>query len=171
MIAKEGESVAEHIMRKFGRTPEQSEGMREMIRERAAEVGFAMNSSADSRIYNTFDAHRLIHWAGIEGSGRQRALKNRLFELYFTEQRDPSDHQVLIEAAMSAGLDPRAAADVLASDLYSEEVRQAEHFWQSQGVHSVPAIVINDRYLISGGQPPEAFEKALRSIAAELAEA
>lgn len=171
MMAKEGESVAEHIMRKYGRTPEQSEGTREMIRERAAEVGFAMNSSADSRIYNTFDAHRLIHWAGIEGSGRQRALKNRLFELYFTEQRDPSDHQVLIEAATSAGLDPRAAADVLASDLYAEEVRQAEHFWQSQGVHSVPAIVINDRYLISGGQPPEAFEKALRSIAAELAEA
>jgi predicted DsbA family dithiol-disulfide isomerase len=171
MMAKQGESVAEHIMRKYGRTLEQSEDTRAMIQERAAEVGFAMNSSADSRIYNTFDAHRLIHWAGIEGSGKQRALKNRLFAIYFTEQRDPSDHDVLIEAAVSVGLDARAAADLLNSDIYAEEVRQAEHFWQSQGVHSVPAIVINDRYLISGGQPPDAFEKALRSIAGELAEA
>ena len=171
MMAKEGESVAEHIMRKYGRTLEQSEGTREMIRERAAEVGFVMNSNADSRIYNTFDAHRLIHWAGVEGSGRQQALKTRLFELYFTEQRDPSDPQLLIGAAASVGLDAARAAEVLATDAYAEEVRQAEHFWQSQGVHSVPAIVINDRYLISGGQPPDAFEKALRSIAGELAEA
>jgi len=170
-IAKEGESVAEHIMRKYGRTPEQSEGTRAMIRERAAELGFAMNSNADSRIYNTFDAHRLIHWAGIADGDRQQALKTRLFEIYFTEQRDPSDHQVLIAAAASVGLDAMAAAELLASDRYAEDVRQAEHFWQSQGVSSVPAVVINDRYLISGGQPPDAFEKALRSIAAELAEA
>ena len=171
MIAKEGESVAEHIMRKYGRTPEQSEGTRTMIQERAAELGFAMNSGADSRIYNTFDAHRLLHWAGIEGGGRQQALKTRLFEIYFTEQRDPSDHQVLIDAAASVGLDAGAAADVLQSDRYAEEIRQAEHFWQSQGIHSVPAVVINDRYLISGGQPADAFEQALRSIAGELAEA
>lgn len=171
MMAREGESVAEHVMRKYGRTLEQSEGTRAMIQERAAEVGFAMNSSADSRIYNTFDAHRLLHWAGIEGEGRQHALKNRLFQVYFTEQRNPSDPEVLIDAAASIGLDAQAAAEVLASDRYAEEVRQAEHFWQSQGVHSVPAIVINDRYLISGGQPPDAFEQALRSIAGELAEA
>jgi predicted DsbA family dithiol-disulfide isomerase len=171
MMAPEGESVAEHIMRKYGRTPEQSEETRTMIKERAAEVGFAMNSSADSRIYNTFDAHRLLHWAGIEGGGRQQALKHRLFEAYFTEQRDVSDPAVLIEAAGKAGLDTRAAAELLASDRYADEVRKAEHFWQSQGVHSVPAIVINDRYLISGGQPPDAFEKALRSIAGELAAA
>ena len=171
MIAKEGESVAEHILRKYGRTPEQSEGTRAMIKERAAEVGFAMNSDANSRIYNTFDAHRLLHWAGVEGSGRQQALKTRLFEVYFTEQLNPSDHQVLIDAAISVGLDATTAGQVLASDLYADEVRQAEHFWQSHGVHSVPAIVINDRYLISGGQPPDAFEKALRSIAGELATA
>jgi predicted DsbA family dithiol-disulfide isomerase len=171
MMAGEGESVGEHIMRKYGRTPEQSEGTRAMIQERAAEVGFAMNSGADSRIYNTFDAHRLLHWAGVEGSGRQQALKRRLFQVYFTEQRDPSDHAVLVDAAASVGLDVIEATAVLGSDRYADEVRQAEHFWQSQGVHSVPAIVINDRYLISGGQPPDAFEKALRSIAGELAEA
>jgi len=171
MMANEGESVAEHIMRKYGRTPEQSEGTRAMIKERAAEVGFTMNSNADSRIYNSFDAHRLLHWAGIEGGGRQQALKHRLFEAYFTDQRNIADHAVLLEAAGKAGLDTRAAAELLASDRYTEEVRQAEHFWQSHGVNSVPAIVINDRYLISGGQPPDAFEQALRSIAGELATA
>jgi len=169
-IAREGEDIAEHVMRKYGATAEQSAATRAMIRDRAAEVGFAINFANDSRIYNTFDAHRLLHWAEVEGGGRQRALKHRLFELYFTEQRDPSDHDVLLDAAGDAGLDRAAAAEVLASDIYAEDVRQAEHLWQSRGVHSVPAIVINDRYLISGGQPPDAFEQALRNIAAELAE-
>ena len=171
MMAKGGENVAEHVARKYGSTPEQSLAAREMIRDRAAEVGFAINFTDDSRVYNTFDAHRLLHWAELEGSGRQQALKHRLFEVYFSEQRDPSDPAVLLEAVADAGLDRGAAARVLASDLYVEDVRQAEHLWQNRGVHSVPAIVINDRYLISGGQPPDAFEQALRNIAAELADA
>ena len=171
MMAKGGENVGEHVARKYGSTPEQSAAAREMIRDRAAEVGFAINFTDDSRVYNTFDAHRLLHWAAVEGSGRQKALKHRLFELYFSEQRDPSDHDALLEAVSDAGLDRTAAAEVLASDIYTEAVRGAEHLWQNRGVHSVPAIVINDRYLISGGQPPEAFEQALRNIAAELADA
>lgn len=171
MMVKEGENVGEHVARKYGSTPEQSAAAREMIRNRAGEVGFAINFTDDSRIYNTFDAHRLLHWAEIERGGHQQALKHRLFEIYFTEQRDPSDHAVLLEAAEDAGLDRARAAEILASDRYAEEVRQTEHLWQSRGVHAVPAIVINDRYLISGGQPPDAFEQALRGIAAELAEA
>ncbi|KKC27344.1 DsbA family oxidoreductase [Sphingomonas sp. SRS2] len=170
-MAKEGENVGEHVARKYGSTVEQSLAARAMIRDRAAEVGFAINFTDDSRIYNTFDAHRLLHWAGVEGSGHQQALKHCLFELYFSEQRDPSDHEVLLEAVADAGLDRAAADEILSSDIYAEEIRQAEHFWQSRGIHSVPAIVINDRYLISGGQPSDAFEKALRNIAAELAEA
>lgn len=171
MMAKEGENVGEHVRRKYGGTPDQSVAAREMIRDRAAEVGFAINYTDDSRVYNTFDAHRLLHWAAVEGNGRQHALKRRLFELYFSEQRDPSDHEVLLEAVTDAGLDRAAAAQLLASDTYADEVRHAEHLWQNRGVHSVPAIVINDRYLISGGQPPDAFEQALRNIAAELTDA
>ena len=168
MMAKEGESVAEHIFQKYGRTPEQSVETRQMIQDRAAEVGFTINSGPDSRIYNSFDAHRLLHWAGTLGGDSQRQLKHRLFEAYFTDQRDPSDHRVLLDVVDKAGLDRAAAAAVLSSDAYAEDVRRAEHHWQSNGVHSVPAIIINDRYLISGGQPPDAFEKALRSIAAEM---
>jgi predicted DsbA family dithiol-disulfide isomerase len=170
-IASEGENIGEHIARKYGSTPEQSAATREVIQDRAAQVGFAINHGPDSRIYNTFDAHRLLHWAGTLGGERQRALKHALFEAYFTEQRDPSDRAVLVTAAEEAGLDRDKAAAVLASDRYAAEVRDAEHLWQRRGVHSVPAIIVDDRYLISGGQPSEVFEQALRSIAAEKAPA
>ena len=139
-----------------------------MIRARAAELGFTIAAgSAAGRVWNTFDAHRLLHWAGLQGEGRQRALKLALFEAYFTDGRNPGDHQVLTEAAAKAGLDPDEASQVLSSDLYTDEVRAAEHFWQRQGISGVPAIIIDERYLISGGQPADAFEQALRRIAAE----
>jgi predicted DsbA family dithiol-disulfide isomerase len=119
-----------------------------------------------SRIYNTFDAHRLLHWAGLEGADLQRALKHALFTAYFTEGEDPSSHAVLQAAAVKAGLDAEGAAAVLASDRYAAEVRAAEQFYQGQGINSVPAVIINDRHLISGGQPAELFERALRQIMA-----
>jgi predicted DsbA family dithiol-disulfide isomerase len=164
-MGKDGQNIGEHVAEKYGSTPEQSAANRAMIRDRAADLGFAMRMSETSRIYNTFDAHRLLHWAHIEG--KQAALKHVLFDLYFTEQQDPSDHDVLIAAAAKVGLDPARAAAILASDEFAHDVRAAEQLWQSRGISAVPAVVINDRYLISGGQPPEAFESALREIAAE----
>jgi predicted DsbA family dithiol-disulfide isomerase len=161
----EGQNIVEHIGQKYGSTPEQSAGARDMLRGRAEAVGFKIAMSADSRIYNTFDAHRLLHWAGLEG--HQSALKYALFDAYFTQGLNPGDQEVLVAAAEKAGLDPVSARDVLTSGAYAEDVRQAEEHWRVQGVSAVPAIVINDRYLITGGQPPEAFERALRSIAAE----
>jgi predicted DsbA family dithiol-disulfide isomerase len=161
----EGQDIAEHIQQKYGSTPEQSAANRTMIRERAAKLGFKMAMSEGSRIYNTFDAHRLLHWAAIEG--RQLELKHMLFEAYFTDGRNPGDIEVLVGAAEKAGLDGAAARDVLTSGRYAKEVRDDERLWQSQGVSAVPAVIINRKYLISGGQPPEAFERALRNIAAE----
>jgi predicted DsbA family dithiol-disulfide isomerase len=162
----EGQNIVEHIAQKYGSTPAQSAANREMIRARAAEVGFTMNGSEQSRIYNTFDAHRLLHWA--EEHGRQAALKQALFEAYFTKGEDPSDHAVLARIAEEVGLDGDTARAILASGRYADEVRGAEKLWRSRGISSVPAIVINDRYLISGGQPADAFEQALRNIAAEM---
>ena len=116
------------------------------------------------RIYNTFDAHRLLHWA--EASGKQQALKEALFGAYFTNGESPADHAVLLRVAGEVGLDTFEAARILDSDRYAAEVREREQFYQRQGIHSVPAVIINDRHLISGGQPPEVFEQALRQIAA-----
>lgn len=163
----EGQNIAEHIGQKYGASREQSAANRAAIRDRAAQVGFTMATSDESRIYNTFDAHRLLHWAGLEG--RQSALKHGLFEAYFTHGQDPSDHDALVAVASAAGLDGEVARDVLAAGRYADDVRAAERQWQGEGITAVPAVVINDRYLISGGQPADAFERALRSIAAEPA--
>jgi predicted DsbA family dithiol-disulfide isomerase len=159
-----GQGMAEHIAQKYGAAPEQYAERREAIRARAAALGFTIAPFPDGRIYNTFDAHRLLHWAGIEG--RQRPLKHALFEAYFTNGLNPGDHDVLVDAAEKAGLDREAAAEVLSSGRYAEEVREAERFWQGQGISAVPAVIVNQRYLISGGQPPETFEAAFRQIAA-----
>ncbi|TCP70943.1 DsbA family oxidoreductase [Sphingomonas sp. PP-CE-1G-424] len=164
-MGTEGQNIGEHIAEKYGSTPEQSAANRTMIRDRAADLGFVMRMSETSRIYNTFDAHRLLHWAHIEG--RQPALKRALFDVYFTDQQNPSDHIVLVATAAKVGLDPTRAAAILASEEFAQDVRTAERLWQSHGISAVPAIIINDRYLISGGQPPEAFEHALRKIAAD----
>jgi predicted DsbA family dithiol-disulfide isomerase len=160
-----GQNIVEHIGQKYGSTPDQSALNRAMIRDRAAELGFRMVMSDESRIYNTFDAHRLLHWA--EQEGRQVALKMKLFEAYFTNGQNPSDHEILVAAAGEAGLDEEVAREVLTSGRFANEVREAERLWQSRGISAVPAVVINEKYLISGGQPPEVFEKALRQIAAE----
>ena len=160
-----GENIVEHIGKKYGSTPAQSAANRAAIRERAATVGFEMKTDENSRIYNTFDAHRLLHWAGLVG--HQAALKHALFKAQFTDVQAVGDADVLAAAAKSAGLDEAEAREVLASGRYAQEVREAEEKWRRAGINSVPAVIINDRYLISGGQPPEYFEQALRQIASE----
>jgi predicted DsbA family dithiol-disulfide isomerase len=162
-MAPEGQDMTEHITEKYGSTPAQQAQSREMIRERGAELGFTFDMDGRRRIYNTFDAHRLLHWA--ESVGKQRALKEKLFEAYFTNGENVSAHDVLLRLAGEVGLDQAAAREVLESTLYADEVRQLEYYWQRAGIRSVPAIVINQRHLISGGQPPEVFEQALRQIA------
>ncbi len=117
-----GQNIGEHVAQKYGSTREQSAANRAMIVGRAAELGFTMAMTDDSRIYNMFDAQRLLHWASIEG--RQSALEHALFDANFTDGADPGDHQVLVAAAAKAGLDPVAAGDVLSSGRYADEVRR-----------------------------------------------
>jgi predicted DsbA family dithiol-disulfide isomerase len=165
-LGPEGEDAAEHLKAKYGLSDEQLAQNRANIRARGAAVGFSFGDRA--RVWNTFDAHRLLHWAAEPGQpeGAQRALKHALLQVYHGENRNPGDAAVLLEMAAKAGLDTTAAAEVLQSGRYAEEVRAAEHDWQQAGIRSVPAIVINRQHLISGGQPPEVFEQALRQIAA-----
>ena len=163
-MVPEGQDMLEHITEKYGSTPAQQEQSREMIRERGAALGFTFDMHARSRIYNTFDAHRLLHWA--EEEGRQRELKHALFDAYFTRGDNPSDHAVLLAVVESVGLDADRAAAILGSDDYADEVRERERKYLDAGIHSVPAVIINDRHLISGGQPAQVFAQALRQIAA-----
>jgi predicted DsbA family dithiol-disulfide isomerase len=162
-----GENLDEHIAGKYHTSPAQIAAGREPLRARGASVGFAFNSSPSSRVYNTFDAHRLLHWA--KGFNLHRELKRALFKANFTDDLDISNGEVLVAIAAVAGLDQTEAREVLVSQRYTSEVRMAEQLWLSRGIQSVPGIVINQKWLISGGQPPEIYEQALRSIATELA--
>lgn len=162
----EGEEIVGHLTRKYGISAEQVAANTEAIRQRGAGVGFTFGLGKRSRIYNTFDAHRLLHWAGLQSADAQRQLKHALFRAYFTDGMSPGDHAVLLAAAIEAGLDANAARAVLDSDDHADDVRERETFYQQAGIRSVPAVVINDRHLVSGGQPVEVFEQALRQIAA-----
>jgi predicted DsbA family dithiol-disulfide isomerase len=164
-MVPEGEDVAEHLAHKYGSTREQMVKNQEGVRQRGATVGFTFNLDKRSRIYNTFDAHRLLHWAELEG--KQHALKLALMEAYFTNGEDVSSHEVLARVAAEVGLDAAKAREVLDSGRYADEVRAQERFFQEQGVRAVPSVIVNGRYLIQGGQPPEVFEQSLRQIAAE----
>jgi predicted DsbA family dithiol-disulfide isomerase len=165
-----GEDTAAHIARKYGASdPAQMAANREAMRARFADLGFTFNVAEGGRLYNTFDAHRLLHWA--KTMGRQLELKLALFKANFTDRENIADPEVLVSAAASVGLDADQAREVLASGRYADDVRDAEELWVSRGIRSVPGIVINDKWLISGGQPAENFERTLRNIAAELAPA
>lgn len=166
-MGPEGQDIGEHITEKYGATLEQQAQNRNNIRARGAEVGFAFNPEGRGRIWNTFDAHRLLHWAGLQGADRQRALKHALLQAYHGEGRNPGAADVLVELAGAVGLDAAAAKQVLDSGAYADEVRAAETFWQRAGINSVPAVVIDGKHLIQGGQPAEVFERALRQIAAQ----
>ena len=158
-----GEDIAAHIGRKYGAAPQQFAQSQEMIRSRGAELGFRFDLHRRTRIYNTFDAHRLLHWAGLEG--KQLELKQALFGAYFGEGVNLNDHAVLENLAAGVGLDSSVAREILASDRYAAEVRARERFFRSQQIDAVPAIIFNDRHLIQGGQPVAVFEKVLRQLA------
>lgn len=163
-MAAEGEDAAEHLMRKYGMPREQLERNRENIRARGAQLGFTFGPR--ERIHNTFDAHRLLHWAGTLGAAQQLALKHALLAAYHTRGEDVSDRAVLLAAVEAAGLDASRAAQVLDGGEYADAVREREKYYLDRGIHGVPAIIFDERSLISGGQPVELFEQALRQMAA-----
>ena len=160
----EGENATEHLMRKYGITAAQVDANRAAIRARGEALGVAFRMDRHSSIYNTFDAHRLLHWAELED--RHVPLKQALLRAYFSDGDDVSAHATLLRLAGEAGLDTARAQQILAGDAFAAEVRAQEQFYLQHGIHAVPATIINGRHLISGGQPPEAFELALRQIAA-----
>lgn len=162
----EGQDTVEHLVQKYGSSPQQLEQSREDIRARGAELGFTFN--ARPRVYNTFDAHRLLHWAGLQGQRMQLALKHALLRAYFTDGEEVSAHAVLATLAAGVGLDPARAREILATSEYTAEVRRQQQFYATQGITAVPSVIFDDMHLIQGGQPVEAFERALRQLAAKV---
>ncbi|MDA7965924.1 DsbA family oxidoreductase [Ruegeria sp.] len=166
-MGADGQNLREHIAEKYGSTPEQSQQARDQLTALGAELGFAFNFTEESRIYNTFAAHQLLDWA--EGQGRQHPLKLALFEVYFTQQRDVSDPEVLIAAVTTAGLDPDAARAALASGAHVQPVREKQQFWTSRGISGVPSMVFGGKYLLTGAQGTDTYAQMLQRCLAEAA--
>ena len=167
-LAEGGQDLFEHLHQKYGSSAEQQAQMYQNIKARGAEVGFAFHPTGRGRIFNTFDAHRLLYWAEVTADARtQHRLKKAFFEAYQGRGENIESHAVLLAAVNSLGLDGAAAQTVLESDTYAQEVKEREHFYTNAGISAVPAVIINDRHLISGGQPAHVFAQALRDIAAQ----
>ncbi len=162
-LPPEGELLTDNMARKYGASADQARAAGGRIRAAAAEVGVDMSGRGE-RIYDTFDAHRLLHWAGEHGM--QLPLKHALLDAYFARGENVSDRAVLAAAAARAGLDAAEAAAVLEEGRHAGEVRAAEHYWRGEGVLSVPTIVMDGRFVIPGAQSVERLEKALRRRAA-----
>ncbi|MBD2839870.1 DsbA family oxidoreductase [Pseudomonas sp. JM0905a] len=160
-----GQDAVEHIMQKYGRSATDIARSQENITTRGLDIGFHFDLKKRTHFYNTFDAHRLMRWA--ETRGRQRPLAHLLFRAYFTDGRNISDRETLASLADDAGLARDEALEILSSGQFSREVQEREHHYTSRGVHAVPAVILNGRHLISGAQPADYYERALRQVAAE----
>jgi predicted DsbA family dithiol-disulfide isomerase len=166
----EGEDAAAHVMRKYGISAEQSRANSGKMAGIAGELGFTFNRGPGFRMRNSFDAHRLLTWAGAleepeqdGATGVQTALKLALFEAHFTDNRDVSDAQVLTDVAASVGLDRDRAAAILAGDDYGEMVRVEEAYWADRNITGVPAFILDGRMLIPGAQDPDVFIRVIEN--------
>ncbi|MDO6585728.1 DsbA family oxidoreductase [Salipiger sp. 1_MG-2023] len=159
----EGQNTREHIIEKYGSTPEQSEQSRQQMKALGDDLGFDFQWTKDSRMHNTFNTHQLLHWAGTQG--RKHDLKLALFAAHFTEQRNLSDNAVLADVAGEIGLDRAEAAAVLDDQRFANDVRGIEQFWQQQGITGVPAVVFDKKHLVTGAQGVDNYTSILSQLA------
>lgn len=160
-MGPEGDEVVPYLMRKYGRTAGQVAQAQARIHESGAAVGFPFGER--KRVWNTFDAHRMLHWAGQEG--RAIDLKRALLRAYHAEGRNPGAADVLVELAGAVGLDAARARAIAEGEEFADAVRARERVWIQAGVRGVPFVVVNGKYAIEGAQSPDAYEQALRQIA------
>ncbi len=158
----EGQDLRDHIAQKYGATREQSDQTRAQLAALGADLGFVFAYGDGARMYNTFDAHRLLQWAGT--LRQKHALKLALFRAYFTDGRDVSDHETLCQVAAAVGLDAEAAAQVLRDGGFAQEVRGLEAFWARQGVQGVPGMVFDGKHLVTGAQGADNYAQILTHL-------
>ncbi|SHK29402.1 Predicted dithiol-disulfide isomerase, DsbA family [Marinobacter antarcticus] len=160
-----GEPILPALARKYGRSEEEMRSTQNQMMTIAKDLGLNFEKMQERLTCNTFDAHRLVKWAGEQG--QQTGMKQALFEAYFGRADDVADHDILVRCVEALGLDPLKAREVLDSDQYARAVREDEATYQKAGVTAVPAFIINGKYLISGAQEPDALVQTLQEIGAE----
>jgi predicted DsbA family dithiol-disulfide isomerase len=164
-MPKGGQNAIEHLTEKYGLSVEQVKDNQSNIRAKAFEAGFDFHPEGRKRVYNTFDAHRLLYWAMKEGNlQKQAALKNELLNTYFCLAINLDDQKNLLDAVTRADLDKDRAQEVLENNEFAQEVRDEEASYTNAGISSVPSIIMNDQYLLQGAQPPESFINAFEQL-------
>jgi predicted DsbA family dithiol-disulfide isomerase len=167
-MSAEGENASQYLKAKYGMSDAQLQANRTRLVQAGAAVDFefAMNRAW---VWNTFAAHRLLYWAALPESGgspaHQQAMKKALLSAYHSRNENPAGASTLLAAAINSGFEAEAAKEVIESDRYSLEVRKAQRQWQSAGISSVPAIIFEQQHLLSGAQPTEVFEAAIKQLA------
>jgi len=165
----EGQDVNEYMMQKYGLSEEKAEQNREQLKQAGLAVGYEFGLRGGGLIYNTFDAHRLLCWAKEpKEQKKQTELKLALFDLYFKNSGNPSDHVQLLKVVKDIGLEESKAKKILESQDYAQDVRADQKHYHSLGIKSVPAVIVNNKHLISGGQPADAFEQTLLELSKEI---
>lgn len=160
-----GQDAIEHLTQKYGLTEDQVKANQTNIRTKALEAGFEFHPEGRKRVYNTFNAHRLLHWAAKDyGLEKQAALKVELLNTYFCLAVNLDDQKNLLDAVTRAGLDSQRAKEILNSAEFANEVRQEAVTYTNAGINSVPSIILNDQYLLQGAQPPESFVEAFEQL-------
>jgi predicted DsbA family dithiol-disulfide isomerase len=164
----EGEDAAEHIARKYGRSPEQGKAVRKQIRDTASALGFEFGDMGARRLVNTFEAHKLLTKVGeAHGWEKQTALKLELFSAYFQQGKDVSDQAILLDIAESVGLDRAEVLGWLADEALSAAVRGEERYWIDENISGVPAIVFDGKYMVPGAQSAETFASVIGKVLAK----
>ncbi len=164
-MGPEGQNLAEHIAQKYGASPEQSAQNRARLQQIGQSLGIDFAFTPDSRIVNSFAAHQLLEFA--LGVGLQHPLKLALFRAHFTDQRDVSDPDVLLDVAEAVGIVRADAAQVLDSGVLADPVRQKQAFWTSRGISGVPSMIFAETYLVTGAQGAETYAELLQKVAQE----
>lgn len=173
-MPREGEESAAHIARKYGSTPDQAKAVQGRMREAAQNAGVSLDYEGPDPepqrwMWNTFDVHKLLTWAGEEhGAAKQTELKLALFRAHFNERREIADHAVLLDIAQSVGLDRAAAEAALANEEIAHKTRAEERAAWDLNITGVPAMVVENKFMIPGAQPPEAYADALRRVAEKV---
>lgn len=164
-MGKEGQDINEHLVEKYGLSDSKLAENKQHIRQIGQDSGVEFKFDQRARIYNTLDCHILLHWAGEKD--KQTQLKLALFKAYFSEGKDISQLSILLEVVESVGLDKLEAQIVLNDEKYKSLVKDDESKYKSMGIQSVPAFIINNEYLLSGGQPKDVFKQSLQEILAK----
>ncbi len=160
-MPKDGMDRREYLEAKFGGQKEAIE-VYSNIDKTATETGLSLNFGGIKRTPNTIDAHRLIHWSGIEG--RQNSIIDRLFKAYFQEGRDISEHSVLTRIASAAGMDQDVVRNLLKSDADKEDIKARDTDARKRGIQGVPAFVVANEYVIQGAQTIDIWDNIIKEI-------